>query len=164
MAFDGAEEWRSSSALWNLRIAQGGRPKFESLRLPACFRAEGRIFEAYQGLERDDDLQLEFGRLDERQVLQNFKDFIKKAEPQVGDRDTKGNQLYYLCVAPAALQQQQLWCTMSWSPRGRGSAPRGLAVSAAGGTRLLRTRLQEPAHPEQDAPDGGPRACAEREP
>ncbi len=57
-----------------------------------CRAAEGRIYEAYQGLEAD---EIDPDRIDRTTYLHNFKDFIRKAEPQT-DRDKKGNQLYYL--------------------------------------------------------------------
>lgn len=53
--------------------------------------AEGRIYEAYQGLEGDAQ---DLDAIDKGTYITNFVDFINHVEPQQ-DADKKGNHFYY---------------------------------------------------------------------
>jgi hypothetical protein len=57
---------------------------------PSSFHTEGRVFADYQGLEEPRD---DVDTISNATYLNNFKDFISKAEPQ-WDTDKK-NQLFY---------------------------------------------------------------------
>jgi hypothetical protein len=68
------------------------RSSLSCVPLTTPCHAEGRIYEAYQGLERPD---VDPDAVDNATYVQNFRDLILKGEPAM-DKEHTGNQLYYL--------------------------------------------------------------------